>query len=269
MPDDLQPCAELPVLKGRAPFRVGVTSYVYPDDILPNVEKLAPLIDDIELVLFESASASNLPPPEAVARLAALAAAHGLSYTAHLPIDTPLGSPNPARRAEARARLLRVMELAAPLRPWAWVLHLDGIAPDADPARVTAWQRELVPALADVAAASGDPALVAVENLDYPYAWCVPLLDRFGFSVCLDAGHLWATGADWRAHVRTHLPRTRVVHLYATRGGHEHFSLAEAPDGLAEEFLCALGGFAGVLTLETFGLEPTRSSLETLGRWLT
>ncbi len=34
-------------------FRLGSTSYVYPDDILPNVRKLMSSVDDIELVLFE------------------------------------------------------------------------------------------------------------------------------------------------------------------------------------------------------------------------
>ncbi|MCU0508776.1 MAG: sugar phosphate isomerase/epimerase, partial [Anaerolineae bacterium] len=35
-------------------FRVGTTSYIVPDNILPNVEYLAPLVDDVELVLFET-----------------------------------------------------------------------------------------------------------------------------------------------------------------------------------------------------------------------
>ena len=35
-------------------FRLGSTSYVYPDDILPNVGKLATVVDDIELVLFKA-----------------------------------------------------------------------------------------------------------------------------------------------------------------------------------------------------------------------
>jgi len=39
---------------GRTPFRVGATSYVLPDHILPNVEYLAPMVDDVELVLFET-----------------------------------------------------------------------------------------------------------------------------------------------------------------------------------------------------------------------
>ena len=49
------------ILKNRLPFRLGTTSYIIPDDILPNVTMLAPSIDDIELILFESDEISNYP----------------------------------------------------------------------------------------------------------------------------------------------------------------------------------------------------------------
>ena len=41
----------LPDLMGRVPFRLGTTYYILPDAILPNVRFLAPLLDEIELVL--------------------------------------------------------------------------------------------------------------------------------------------------------------------------------------------------------------------------
>src|SRR5450759_615623 len=44
----------LPQFSVPHPFRLGVPSYVYPADILPNVKALAPYVADVELVLFES-----------------------------------------------------------------------------------------------------------------------------------------------------------------------------------------------------------------------
>ena len=41
-------------------FRIGSTSYIYPADILTNVEKLCRSVDDIELVLFELGSLKQL-----------------------------------------------------------------------------------------------------------------------------------------------------------------------------------------------------------------
>ncbi|MBD3421644.1 MAG: hypothetical protein GF398_16125 [Chitinivibrionales bacterium] len=42
-------------------FFLGNTSFIIPDDILPNVRMQALLVDDIELVLFESPDQSNIP----------------------------------------------------------------------------------------------------------------------------------------------------------------------------------------------------------------
>jgi len=48
-------------IKDRFPFRLGTTSYIVPADLMPNVVFLSPLVDDVELVLFESDTISNLP----------------------------------------------------------------------------------------------------------------------------------------------------------------------------------------------------------------
>jgi len=55
--------------KSLFPFKVGTTSYIYPAPILPNVVKLAPFLDEIELVLFESSGQENLPDPSQIQRL--------------------------------------------------------------------------------------------------------------------------------------------------------------------------------------------------------
>jgi sugar phosphate isomerase/epimerase len=126
------------------PFRLGTTSYILPDDILPNVRFLAGKVQDVELVLFEvDEGPNNLPSPEVVAELAALAARHGLTYTVHLPLDLRLG----AGGAESHASMVkarRVIECTRPLDPWANVLHVDGreVKGGADPARLAEWQRQ-------------------------------------------------------------------------------------------------------------------------------
>jgi hypothetical protein len=60
-------------LKDCFPFRVGTTSYIVPDNLLPNLRYLADRVDDVELVLFESEEFSNMPSPSEVEEMAALA----------------------------------------------------------------------------------------------------------------------------------------------------------------------------------------------------
>ncbi|RME36673.1 MAG: hypothetical protein D6793_05375 [Thermoflexia bacterium] len=73
-------------------FRLGSTSYVYPADILPNVQRLAGLVEDVELVLFEIPQASNLPDIRTIEGLREVARRYRISYTVHLPTDLQLGA---------------------------------------------------------------------------------------------------------------------------------------------------------------------------------
>ena len=82
-----------PVLKGAFPFRLAATSYIIPADILPNVRFLGPFVDEVELVLFESAYESNLPSEETIRELKSLASGMNLTYNVHLPTDAFVGDP--------------------------------------------------------------------------------------------------------------------------------------------------------------------------------
>jgi len=246
------------------PFRLGVTSYVYPDALIPNVRALAPVADDVELVFFESGDESNLPSPAEIDELAAISRENALSYTVHFPIDKALGSPSRNERLQVQNRILDIMDRCRPLNPHGWILHLEGISPSDHPARVAEWQRDLRPLVARIVTAVDDPALLCVENLGYPFEWCHPILDDAPLGHCLDIGHLWQMNYDWRAHVREHIPATRIVHLYGADNTSRHHALTITPEPQVRDFLAAIAGYTGVLTLETFGYEDTRASLERL-----
>jgi sugar phosphate isomerase/epimerase len=258
----------LPAPHARRPFRLGVTSCVYPADLLPNAAMLAPAADDIEVVLFEADGLSGLPSPAVVAELAALCARHGTTCTVHLPLDLRLGDRDRAARSRSVACGRRILALAAPLDPFAFILHLAPVAPDAPPAEVRRWQAAAEDSLRRLLDASGvAPALIAVENLDFPFEWCAELIDRLGLSVCIDIGHLRLRGLSVTEHLGRHLPRARVVHLHGERQGRDHQSLAVEPAERLTPVLAALDRFAGVVTLELFDFEAVASSIRLLNRW--
>jgi sugar phosphate isomerase/epimerase len=250
------------------PFRVGLTSYIYPADILPNAEALAGKIQDIELVFFESPEFSNLPEPAVIQRLAALAQIHDLTYTVHFPIDKKLGSPDPRECRSYLDQALRIVDLCRPLAPFAYLLHLEGVTGSAQPDRIRQWQDGLA-SLLDEFAGHVDPSRVCIENLDYPFEWCDPLLARHPWSVCLDAGHFWLRNDPWADYLHKYLPRTRVVHLYGIAPpSTAHVGLQNEPVDRVRDFLAALNVFKGVLTLETFGYDDARLSIERLAECL-
>lgn len=252
----------LPNAKRQFGFRLGLPSYVYPADLVTNARKLAPAVDDIEVVLFESGDVSNLPDAGTIAELAALADEWDLTYTIHLPIDRKLGAPSKAERDALADQAIRIFELTAPLKPWAWILHADGIAGDDPPGRRAQWQKDTGQALERIAAAAPDCGRLCLENLGFPFEWCEPWLERFGLGVCMDFGHLWMSGADVAAHLDRYLRLCRAVHFHGFRGGRDHLSLDALPGDVFDAAMAALRSFRGVVTAEVFELDMARTSLE-------
>ncbi len=232
------------------PFRLGTTSYILPDDILPNVRYLADKVRDIELVLFEvDNNMNNLPSPEVISELAELAREHDLTYTVHLPLDLRLGSDgHDWHRSLVKAR--KVIEHTRALQPWAYVVHLDGKNSD----ERAAWVQQGTRALELAADWAGDPARLAVENLEgRPEDLIQPVLEQIPVSRCVDVGHLWLDGLDPLPSLHAALPRTRVIHLHGidTR---DHSSLRHVPSNQLRSVLEYLlqQNYAGVVTLEVF-----------------
>jgi sugar phosphate isomerase/epimerase len=251
--------------KRRFPFRLGTTSYIIPDDILPNVEFLAGRVDDVELVLFESDHVSNLPDAAAIARLRAIAEADDLTYTVHLPLDARLGAGAEAVRRESVQMCVRVAGLTEPLDPFAYVVHLDPPGPGEDRA---GWRAALRRSAGDLLAGGIEAGRLCVENLSYPFEDVEDIVAEFGLSVCVDVGHVLLGGGDLAAHLDRHLPRCRVMHLHGIVDGWDHRSagaLGPQTLGLLRERLMV--DAERVVTLEVFGREDFEDSLRTLEGW--
>ena len=266
------------VPRGRLPFRLGTTSYIIPDDILPNLHHLSSRVDDVELVLFESDEFSNLPSPADIEAMATLARKHELTFTVHLPLDAHTGSADEEERVSSVAKCRRVIELTAPLSPFAWVLHLAGdrrgnVPSDDMPRWVEQHQRSLAQLLEN----GVPPALICVETLDYDFDYVTSLVEEFNLSVCLDIGHLLVMGRDVEAHIDRWIDRTRIFHIHGIdTTGKDHSSLRYLPKGLLEGLASRLGALPlddmRVMTMEVFGEEDFEGSMSTvmerLAPWL-
>src|SRR5512147_2606213 len=147
------------------PFRFGTTSYIIPDDILPNARYLAGKVRDIELILFEvDDGPNNLPSPEIIDELAQIAAQYDLTYTVHLPLDLKLGEAGSGQDVSL-LKAQRVIDCTRGLEPWAYVLHLDGraVRTSTDTAALARCQDQSVRALEIVAGWAGAAEKLAVE----------------------------------------------------------------------------------------------------------
>ena len=227
------------------PFRLGATSYVYPGDLLHNIERLADQVDDVELILFDLPDGvSNLPDAATVRRLADLAAAHDLTFTVHLPLDL---RHDRAVQHPSLQMAARVIDLTASLAPYAYVFHLDG-----QDVAAPGWLDQAGRALEELCTWVHDPRHLALENLEnYAPEHLLPLYAAFPIRRTLDIGHLWKMGRDPLLLLDDWLPATRVVHLHGM-GAVDHQSLAVMPPTQLDPIVHRLLDWHGVLTLEVF-----------------
>ncbi len=251
-------------LKGRYPWRLGATSFVVSAGMDENVHFLSSLVDDVQLLFFESRSNSKLENPFDIRFLERLAGGHDLSYTVHLPIDLHLGSHSRRIRHEAIEEIIDLMTKLAPLAPSCFDLHLLRELNVAE----SRWLDCLNDSLAELADRLGhERGKIAIENIDYPFQSVRSLVLNHGFSLCLDFGHGLRYGEDLEQMLND-IPQAAHIHYHGAAEGRDHLAVDSHQDemsvGLAEKLsdYC----FSGVVTLEVYSLDRLQESCLTLAK---
>jgi sugar phosphate isomerase/epimerase len=250
--------------KHRYPFRLATTSFIYPAGYAANVEKLAPFVDEIELLLFES-DPGAWPSRDEIHRLSDLAQDFELTYNIHLPLDVALGDPERATRDRGVTRLARLLEHIASLPATTHTLHLACTAEERSHAAVSAWQALTSESLAALLARTSRPSrLFSIETLDYPPWWFAPIVEDQNLSVCVDVGHLLRYGFDLAQTLADFRDRITIVHLHGIEAGQDHRALAYLPLSARAIVLPFLQDFSGSVSLELFSLDLLEDSMVTL-----
>ena len=248
----------------KLPFRIGTTSYIIPDDILPNVRYLADKVKDIELVLFDIDEYCNIPDGDQSAELKDLAEKNGLSYTVHLPLNLNFSDKEFDISIE---KALKVISGTRDLAPWAYVCHLEcRDIPHEEGSALEEWQQQRIRAAETLSALSGIRADLAVENLEtYPIDWNLPVVKACGTHICLDIGHLFLRKEDPIPVMRKWLPLTSVIHLHGV-GSRDHQSLSHMDRKIVRKIIdeLFLSHYDGVVTLEVFNEADFQSSMDVI-----
>ena len=249
-------------------YRIGCTSYCFPDDILPNVKKVAPLVDDVEILLFESDNSLEFKNLEIIDDLKQLTQNHNITYTIHLPIDTPVLFGCNADNTRYLNQITEIIAKTKDLFPFAYILHLDGIGPNASRGELHDWRKSCVKLCSDISRIHNlDLEKICLENMEYPLEWFLDFQEMFGFSLCLDIGHLWMHEGNWEDVLIKCLPATRVIHLHGVKNGKDHLSLKESDfKNLFRLVSFIKKQFIGVVTLEIFSLNDMLESYDILKR---
>lgn len=248
--------------KGRYHWRLGATSFIIPAGMNENVHFLSRLVDDVQLLFFESRANSKLENPLDIGLLERQAGEHDLTYTVHLPIDLHLGSISRRRRDEAIAEIIDLMTKLAPLAPSCFDLHL---LRELDMAEGQ-WLDCLNDSLSELADRLGsERRKIAIENIDYPFQSVRSLALDHGFSLCLDFGHGLRYG-EGLEQMLNDIPRAVHVHYHGVVGHSDHLAVHSGQHEMNIQLAEKMSEhcFFGVVTLEVYSRERLRDSCRTL-----
>nr|HID59813.1 sugar phosphate isomerase/epimerase [Desulfobacterales bacterium] len=251
--------------KGYFPFRIGTTSYIYPDHIIPNIEMLAPFTDEIELVLFESNTATNLPTDTEIEAMSRIRHDQNISYNIHLPIDIFLGDPHIDVREEGTRIVKKIIKDTYPLLPSTYTLHFSLLNRNGTMEKdIKSWCDRLRKSMEVILETGIPPSQISIETLSYPFEWVERIVEDFGLSICIDVGHLILNKVDVQAYFTRYLSRTTVLHLHGVNDGHDHASLSVLAKERLINIVENLKVFRETVSLEIFSYSDLVESLFSL-----
>jgi sugar phosphate isomerase/epimerase len=252
-----------PSFKHCYPFRLATTSFIYPDSYSANVARLGALVDEIELLLFNS---SQLPTKREIGELKQMALSLDITYNVHLPLDVQLGHRDATVRNRSVYMLANAIERVAPLGPTTHTLHLTFDKNDGT-ADVTAWQQRCVASVTQLLEHTAIASeMISVETLDFEPQWLKPMCEQLNLAVCVDVGHVILYGFDLPAVLQSFGSKISILHLHGVDNGKDHLSL-DRLDAKAQEMVVShLQNFTGSVSLEVFSEESFSHSLACLAQ---
>ena len=247
------------------PFKLATTSYIYPDHIIPNVTTLAPFLDEVELVLFESEGQDNLPDDVQLSALINFSLLQEVNFNVHLPIDIFLGDKNEEVRFRGISIVKKVIERTHCLKPSLYTLHFDLRDNNGrEETDIEAWRRRIIQSGEEILGYGIESNRISIETLGYPFEWIEDIIKEFGFSICLDIGHILIYGQDLPLYLKKYLPNTSIIHLHGFQNGIDHLGIDKLNGKTVDLILSHLQNYRGILSIEVFSFDDLKRSLEIL-----
>ncbi len=247
--------------KNSYPFKLGCPSFIYQDDYIPNVEKLAPFLDEVELLFLESDFFQNNAAKKTVTELASLAEQFEITYNIHLPTDISISDPDPVIQLKAVHALQKTIDITSSLFPSTCTLHIPYCQEKKDTEHVKRWQEDVFNGLTQLLSSGIDSKSISVETLDYPFKWIDKIIDDLNVSVCIDTGHLMMHGFDCNKVYNKYEEKTPIIHLHGIKNTRDHLPIDRLSQKQMDSLLLILKQFTGVVSLEVFSYQYLQDSL--------
>jgi len=249
--------------KGLFPFKICTTSFIYPDMYAPNVAMLGPYLDEIELLLFDSAYEGSLPTPAHIDELFGLLKKVYVPFYVHLPLDISLGDSNSRKRLHAVETVRKIIKLTEKLIPSTYTVHFTYEENDRTKTNVRLWKERIMESFDGILKENITAEKFSVENLvEYPFEWVDDIIAQTGLHTCIDIGHFLERGEDFESGFYKYASTTDILHIYGLKGLHDHLSLDCLSEKTLNSLFNLLENFSGIVSVEVFSFDKLSKSLE-------
>lgn len=196
--------------------KLAATSYVWPADILTNIERLKDYVKGIQLVLFELPEESNLPNEIEVAKLNELKQRYELSYFIHLPLNLDIY--NTDRFVKETGKFI---EIGKSINAELYILHLNLAEKYSKYQYHSGLSNKELKKFYSAGKSSLDALFnkyqvkdtLLIENINYPIEWLDFFVFKCGMNICLDIGHLFLHN-DEISLVKKYSEKIKLIHLH-------------------------------------------------------
>ncbi len=192
-------------------FKIASTSYIYPGDILFNVDKLKDKVDGIQLIFFESPENSNLPNPVDIDALNRIANEHDLKYFIHLPIDIDLSTGNKLKKEKNLNSIKKIIKIGERLDCKFYIAHL--ISPACTGKDHAISIKNIEQSLNTLFKHIPVKDKFLIENADHRVKVLDHFLFEYGLGLCLDIGHL-ALQQSLISTIHYYKEKIKLIHIH-------------------------------------------------------
>ena len=253
--------------KGLYPFSLSTTSFIYPDDYIPNVNLLGPYVDEIELLLFESNHTESLFSVSVIDELCRLASDLNIGYNIHLPTDVSLSAQDISQQRKAVDTFKNIIQRMLPLAATTFSLHIPYDEGDHETMTINTWRDRVRSNLERLLSGGLDGQAISIETLDYPFDMIEDIILDLNLSICMDVGHLILNGYNFEDLFNRFISRISVIHLHGVENNQDHLSLDRLEQHYINPIIEILKRYAGIVSLEVFSYNNLNPSLHVLEMW--
>jgi len=256
--------------KNVFPFKLGTTSYILHkknNNLLSNVTYLKDYFEVIQLLFFGKEYLDEVMSHNTLQQLHEIGQKSAVSYIIHLPLDLKLLDPRGRKVVESLNVTEKIIRETKFLDVYKYILHIDGCInlayQTALNSRQTYFRFDSV--LKDLAKRlENNTSKIAIENTDYDLTFYSDIIKKYGYSICMDIGHILRFNFDLEQFIKAFYNRIAVIHLHGCKNNKDHMSLKVIDTGMLTEIAQYVQNYNHALIIEVFNKRDLKDSLKRL-----